>query len=74
MKCTFCNREIKEGTGILYVKRDGTSYNFCSSKCEKNMLRLHRKATKMKWVSKNSSKLKKSKTKQENSKNLQAKK
>jgi len=52
MKCYFCKKEIPEGTGILYVKRDGTAYNFCSSKCEINLLKLKRKPSKVKWVSK----------------------
>ncbi|PIU22528.1 MAG: 50S ribosomal protein L24e [Candidatus Diapherotrites archaeon CG08_land_8_20_14_0_20_30_16] len=52
MKCNFCNKDIKEGTGILYVKRDGTAYNFCSGKCQLNMLKLRRKSSNMKWVTK----------------------
>ncbi len=52
MKCHYCNKEIPEGTGILFVKKDGTSYNFCSSKCEKNMLKLKRKASKTIWAHK----------------------
>ncbi len=50
MKCSFCNKEIPKGTGIMYVKKDGTIYYFCSKKCEKNMLKLKRKAKKLKWV------------------------
>jgi len=50
MKCSFCNKEIPEGTGILYVKKDGTAYNLCSGKCETNLLKLNRKASKTKWV------------------------
>ena len=52
MKCTYCKKEMKEGTGIMFVKKDGTSYYFCSSKCEKNALKLKRKPTKVKWVTK----------------------
>ena len=52
MKCNYCNKNIPEGTGILYVKKDGTAYNFCSGKCEINMLKLKRKASKMKWITK----------------------
>ena len=32
--CSFCNKEIEEGTGKMYVKKDGSIYFFCSSKCE----------------------------------------
>jgi large subunit ribosomal protein L24e len=50
--CTFCNKKIPDGTGIIYVKKDGKSYNFCSSKCEKNMLKLKRKSIRVKWAKK----------------------
>jgi len=36
----------------MFVKRDGTVYFFCSSKCEKNMLKLKRVPRKIKWVTK----------------------
>jgi large subunit ribosomal protein L24e len=52
MKCSFCNKAIPEGTGILYVKKDGTAHNFCSGKCETNLLKLKRKSSKVKWVTK----------------------
>ncbi len=37
--CSFCHKEIEEGTGKMYVKKDGSIYFFCSSKCEKNMIK-----------------------------------
>jgi len=40
--CTFCGEEIEPGTGRMYVKRDGTIYQFCTSKCYKNMIELKR--------------------------------
>ena len=43
-------KEIEDGTGKMYVKRDGTIYFFCSSKCEKNMIKLGRVSRKVKWV------------------------
>jgi len=46
-KCSFCNREIPPGTGVMFVKNDGKIFYFCSSKCEKNMLKLGRKARKL---------------------------
>jgi len=49
-KLTGNKKEIEEGRGIMYVKRDGTVYYFCSSKCEKNMLKLRRNPRKVKWV------------------------
>ncbi|WP_202320123.1 50S ribosomal protein L24e [Archaeoglobus neptunius] len=48
--CSFCGYDIEPGTGKLYVRRDGRVYYFCSGKCEKNMLKLKRKARKLKWT------------------------
>jgi len=56
MKCNFCSKEFPEGKGILFVKRDGTAYHFCSGKCETNMLKLKRKPSKTKWVTKSKDK------------------
>ncbi|PIN99768.1 50S ribosomal protein L24e [archaeon CG10_big_fil_rev_8_21_14_0_10_43_11] len=52
MKCSFCEKDIDKGTGKQYFKADGTTYNFCSRKCQKNMLVLKRKPLKVKWVTK----------------------
>jgi large subunit ribosomal protein L24e len=41
--CDFCKRQITKGTGMIYVKKDGKKLDFCSSKCEKNMIVLGRK-------------------------------
>ncbi|AXV38569.1 MAG: 50S ribosomal protein L24e [Methanobacteriaceae archaeon] len=51
-ECSFCHENIPEGTGMMYVKKDGTVYFFCSSKCEKNMINLKRVPRKVKWVKK----------------------
>lgn len=50
-KCSFCNRDIPAGTGLMYVKNDGTILRFCSSKCRKNMLELKRVSRNLKWAS-----------------------
>lgn len=50
-KCSFCDKEMLPGTGTLYVKRDATAYWFCSSKCEKNQLKLKRTRRKTRWTS-----------------------
>ncbi len=47
--CSFCGYEIPPGTGIMYVKTDGTILYFCSSKCRKNYL-LGRNPRKLKWT------------------------
>jgi|TARA_B100001971_G_C17740063_1_gene310239 large subunit ribosomal protein L24e len=50
-KCTFCGETIEKGTGKIYVKKDAKVLYFCSSKCEKNMLKLKRKTITTKWSS-----------------------
>ncbi|AFH42439.1 50S ribosomal protein L24e [Fervidicoccus fontis] len=50
VKCAFCGNEILPGTGLMYIKVDGSVMWFCSRKCYKNMLVLNRKATKLKWT------------------------
>ena len=50
VKCDFCGTEIREGTGKLYAKKDGSVNHFCSNKCEKNLVVLKRKPIKTKWT------------------------
>ncbi len=49
-KCSFCGNMIERGTGMIYVQKDAKILNFCSKKCEKNMLKLKRKAREQKWT------------------------
>lgn len=49
-KCSFCGKELPTGTGIMFVKKDAKILYFCSRKCEKNMLKLKRKARNLKWT------------------------
>ena len=49
-RCSFCGNAIKPGTGVLFVKRDGTAYYFCSSKCKLNQLKLHRNPLQVGWT------------------------
>jgi large subunit ribosomal protein L24e len=48
--CSFCGKSIKKGTGKIFVYKTGKTANFCSSKCEKNMLKLKRKPRDFKWT------------------------
>ncbi len=48
--CYFCGKEIPKGTGIIYVKKDGKAFYFCSSKCKKNSLKLKREGRRTKWT------------------------
>jgi len=49
-KCSFCKSVIEQGTGTMYVKKDGTILNFCTMKCEKNLLKLGRVPRFIKWT------------------------
>ncbi|MEK6949537.1 MAG: 50S ribosomal protein L24e [Nanoarchaeota archaeon] len=48
-KCTFCGDNLNPGTGKMFVQKDGKILYFCSSKCEKNMLKLRRKPITTRW-------------------------
>jgi large subunit ribosomal protein L24e len=50
MLCSFCNNEVRKGTGTLFVYKDGTTLSFCSSKCKKNMLNLKREGRLQGWT------------------------
>jgi large subunit ribosomal protein L24e len=48
--CTFCGDEIEPGTGRMYIKKDGVVYNFCTSKCYKNLVILGRVPRRTTWT------------------------
>jgi large subunit ribosomal protein L24e len=48
--CSFCGVDLKKGSGKMFVKDNGAVLYFCSSKCEKNSLKLGRDARKLKWT------------------------
>lgn len=48
--CSFCGEAIEPGTGLLYIKRDGTRYQFCKAKCRRNLLHLGRVPRTVKWT------------------------
>lgn len=52
VKCSFCGLEIEPGTGLLYVKTDGTLLWFCSRTCYKNHVIYGRDPRKLKWTAK----------------------
>ena len=49
-KCDFCKKTIPKGTGVMFVKKDAKVLNFCSSKCEKNLMKLKRKPHTTRWT------------------------
>lgn len=48
--CSFCGQDIEPGTGKMYVKKDGTVYNFCSNKCKKNRIDIGRVPRRTRWT------------------------
>src|SRR5512136_2984527 len=48
--CTFCGSEIEPGTGRMYIKKDGVVFNFCTSKCFKNLIILGRVPRRTTWT------------------------
>ena len=50
MNCTFCGTAIEAGTGKMYIKRDGSVFHFCSSKCQRNQVQLGRVNRHVKWT------------------------
>ncbi len=49
-QCSFCAAEIEPGTGMMFVKRDGTIFHFCTSSCRKQQLHLGRVGHRLKWT------------------------
>lgn len=49
-QCSFCGKDIKPASGKVFVKDNGSILRFCSSKCEKNLLKLGRDSRKFKWT------------------------
>jgi large subunit ribosomal protein L24e len=47
--CSFCGHQLEPGTGKMFVKKDGTIFYFCSSKCENNHV-LGRVPRKVEWT------------------------
>ncbi|MEM1683358.1 MAG: 50S ribosomal protein L24e [Ignisphaera sp.] len=47
--CSYCANEIEPGTGLMFVRNDGTIMWFCSSKCFKNY-KLGRDPKKLPWI------------------------
>ncbi|MDD3175188.1 MAG: 50S ribosomal protein L24e [Candidatus Nanoarchaeia archaeon] len=50
VECSFCGKEINPGTGKMYIKKDGTVFNFCSSKCQKTQIDRKYKARITPWT------------------------
>ncbi len=46
-KCTYCGKNVKKGSGVMFVTNKGKILYFCSSKCKK-YYKMNR--TKGKWA------------------------
>jgi|ACXJ01.1.fsa_nt_gi large subunit ribosomal protein L24e len=49
-QCAFCAGEIEPGRGLMYVKRDGSVFFFCSGTCRKHQVTYHRVGHRLKWT------------------------
>ena len=49
-ECSFCGHTIEKGTGKIFVLKSGKVFNFCSTKCEKNLMKLKRTPRLIKWT------------------------
>jgi large subunit ribosomal protein L24e len=47
--CSFCGGTVEPGTGKMFVRKDGTIYYFCSTKCQNNH-RLGRAPRRVPWT------------------------
>jgi large subunit ribosomal protein L24e len=50
MDCSFCGNAIQRGTGLIFARKTGQVYHFCSRKCEHNMLYLNRQSRNTRWT------------------------
>ncbi len=50
MKCSFCGEEMPKGTGKIIARKDNSVFYVCSKKCEKNLFKLNRSPTRVKWT------------------------
>ncbi|MDD1713948.1 MAG: 50S ribosomal protein L24e [Methanoregulaceae archaeon] len=47
--CSFCGGAIDPGTGKMFVRKDGSIFYFCGSKCQNNF-RLGRAPRRVPWT------------------------
>ncbi|MFT4311928.1 MAG: 50S ribosomal protein L24e [Candidatus Woesearchaeota archaeon] len=50
VQCSFSGKEIPQGRGIMYIRKDGRVWYFADRKAEKNMVKLGRKPRETKWT------------------------
>jgi len=47
--CSFCGGTLEPGTGKMFVKKDGTIFFFCSTKCQNNH-KIGRVSRRVQWT------------------------
>ena len=47
--CSFCGGAIEPGTGKMFIRKDGSIFYFCCSKCQNNF-RLGRAPRRVPWT------------------------
>ena len=47
--CSFCGKLIEPGTGKMFVRKDGTIFWFCGTKCQNNN-KLGRVPRRVQWT------------------------
>ena len=50
VKCAFCGREEDSFKGVHLIRNDGNVDYFCSGKCRKSTVKLHRDKRTIKWT------------------------
>ena len=50
MKDSFSGENIRPGTGLIFVKKDGTIHYFADQKTKRNMLKLGRNPNMVRWT------------------------
>ena len=48
--CSFSGEEIEPGTGMMFIKKDGSVLFFKNSKARKNYLNLRRVPRRVRWT------------------------
>jgi len=48
-ECDYCGADIEPGTGTMFVRSNGSTIHYCSSKCENNA-NLGREARDLEWA------------------------
>jgi large subunit ribosomal protein L24e len=48
--CSFCGHALEPGSGLMYIKRDGSQYFFDRRRCQVKLLEHGRLARRTKWT------------------------